>query len=110
MMTKKPPYRLLPERLRGPTVKPTVHSGEILPPAVERPLREDILYGVEAIQAEMNFPTAKHVYRMREKTDCPIFIMPGVGIAARKTALIEWVLRIECEDIAARRLSAHPAR
>jgi hypothetical protein len=88
--------RLLPDRLTTPKAAKLSSVADVVD------LKGDLIYGVAAIQAELQLPTPKHVYRLREKTDAPIFIMPGMGIAARKSALRAWQKRIEDEDVAAR--------
>lgn len=68
------------------------------------PLRDDLIYGPEAIAKELGLDKAmpigkaiRRVYKMRERGKAPIFYLDGVGLVARKSALAAYLLQRELD-------------
>lgn len=80
-----PRPRLLPQRLTE------------LPPVADNapPLKDDLIYGVEAIRDELNLRNAKQVYHLHKRSNAPIFMMEGIGLCARRSGLRAWIARKE---------------
>ena len=78
----------------------------LLPSHIRPIATDDLLYGAEAIREFLNLRNVKQVYRLREtavrkKIDkpAPIFEIPGIGLAARKTALSEYLIGLEQQAV-----------
>ena len=54
------------------------------------PAREDLLVGAEAIAEFLGLST-RQVYHLREKKNCPIINLPGLGVTARRSSLSAWL-------------------
>jgi hypothetical protein len=78
--------RLLPARLSAPADPP-------------RPsLKDDLLYGAEEIREFLRLRDVRQVFRLREKGKAPIFNTPGIGLTARKSALVAYFNRLEAQN------------
>jgi hypothetical protein len=90
---------LLPPSLLGTTEAgvPEMTKNEEVAPG------DQLLVGAARIRAWLGLKNEKQVYNLRDRTEIPIFPMPGVGLAARKPSLEAWISRLEEEDLARRR-------
>lgn len=90
--------RMLPARLT-PVASSVDMMGGGAPVDDAPPLKDDLIYGVEALRAELHLRNTKQVYHLRERSNVPIFMMEGVGLCARRSALRLWVRRKEEEAL-----------
>jgi hypothetical protein len=58
-------------------------------------LSDDLLIGAISIATWMGLADEKQLYNMHLRTDIPIFTLPGLGLVARKQALMDWIVRHE---------------
>lgn len=89
---------LLPPSLLGGTAAEAPAEAK----TVDVSLAERLLIGAAAIKEWLGLPDEKQVYNLRDRGYAPIFQVSGLGLAALKDELEQWIYRSAKEDLARR--------